>query len=99
MTRHWTAGFKDSRKIVYVTTTDTMGVGSRDAKNRHARLASEAIRNYASARGIALGPPGEIRAIPMGLREVGWLHEYATAHNPVSISATVYEASDNNQRR
>jgi hypothetical protein len=100
MTKYWIARLKRPSTTVYVTTTDTIGIESREAKDRHARLANEAIGNYASTRGLLLrGRPEEISAIPVGLREVGWLRQYATPHDPVSISATVYEAADKNQRR
>jgi hypothetical protein len=102
MTTHWKTTVKKQKVTVYVITADRTAERNSDLersstarcdrKEAHARLAREAIGNYASARGLSMmGPPEEISATPSGLREVGWLCEYATAHNPVSISATVHE--------
>jgi hypothetical protein len=102
MTTHWKTTAKKQKITLYVITADRTAERDSDQersapvrpdrKEAHAFLAREAIGNYASARGLAIaGPPEEISATPAGLREVGWLCEYATAHNPVSLSATVYE--------
>jgi hypothetical protein len=102
MTTHWKTTVTNPGITVYAVTADRTVDGNTAQESTpvvqlsihkaHAHLALEAIGNYARARGLALaGPAQQIDRIPSGLREVGWLCDFATPQNPVQISATVYE--------
>lgn len=104
MTTYWKTTSKNQKTIVYVLTADRTVERNSDRersataevklKEAHACLSREAIGNYARRRGLSMTKAlQQIEAIPPGLREVGWLFEYATTHHPFSISATVYEDS------